>query len=161
MPMAQDRFYFWRGYYDAMRLLPEADAGRLAMAICQYAFDGTEPDLSDSLALRLAWTMVADQVRESVEIGRKQAQGGRNSGRSRRAKKKNEVTSEDTSEVTSEVSSNVRYGNVPSGCAPSLEAQALAAGGGREGGSGEAGGEPPTPLSDEEVMSKLAALGLS
>lgn len=150
--VAQDRFYFWHGYWDAMRLLTDEDAGRLAKALCQYAFEGTEPDLSDSPMLRLAWTMVADQVRESVEIGRKQAQGGRNSGRSRRAGKKREVTSE----VTSEVSSNVRYSNVPSGCAPSLEARALAAQG---GGGGGADADCPT-MTEEEVDERLAALGL-
>ena len=154
--VAQDRFYFWHGYWDAMRLLTDEDAGRLAKALCQYAFEGTEPDLSDSPMLRLAWTMVADQVRESVEIGRKQAQGGRNSGRSRRAGKKREVTSEHTSEVTSEVSSNVRYSNVPSGCAPSLEARALAA---KEGGESIAEQDGP-PMTEEEVDERLAELGL-
>ena len=41
--MAQDRFYFWRGYYDAMEYLSDEEAGRLFRAICAYAFEGEAP----------------------------------------------------------------------------------------------------------------------
>ena len=46
--MAQDRFYFWRGYYDAMEYLSDEEAGMLFRAICAYAFDGEEPDFTDN-----------------------------------------------------------------------------------------------------------------
>lgn len=122
--MAQDRFYFWRGYYDAMEYLSDEEAGMLFRAICAYAFDGEEPDFTDNRLMQVAWTMVADNVAESVDMGRRSSKGGVKSGetrrvnatkkpaRKRRHKGGSEGGSEAPSEGGSEVSSNVRYGNV-------------------------------------------------
>ena len=87
--MAQsERFYFWRGYYDALKKLPDSERrDAFVMAICRYAFDGEEPDFGGDMILDFAWAIVADQVHESVEIGRKMAERGRKSGESRRAKR--------------------------------------------------------------------------
>ena len=87
--MAQsERFYFWRGYYDALKKLPDAESrDAFVMAICRYAFESEEPDFKGDRLLDFAWSIVADQVHESVEIGRKMAERGRRSGEARRAKK--------------------------------------------------------------------------
>lgn len=87
--MAQsERFYFWRGYYEALRKLPDAESrDAFVMAICRYAFENEEPDFDGDRLLDFAWAIVADQVHESVEIGRKMAERGRRSGESRRNKK--------------------------------------------------------------------------
>lgn len=87
--MAQsERFYFWRGYYDALKKLPDAESrDAFVMAICRYAFENEEPDFDGDRLLDFAWAIVADQVHESVEIGRKMAERGRRSGESRRSKK--------------------------------------------------------------------------
>ena len=81
--MAQsERFYFWRGYWDAIRKLPDAETrDRFVTAICAYAFDGTEPDFTGEPMLDFAWSLVADQVRESVQIGVKQSAYGKRGGR--------------------------------------------------------------------------------
>ncbi len=80
--MAQsERFYFWRGYYDAMTYLNDDEVGRLFRAICAYAFDGDEPDFGDERLLQVAWTMVADTARESVELGKRASEYGRQGGR--------------------------------------------------------------------------------
>lgn len=80
--MAQsDRFYFWRGYYDAMEYLTDEEAGKLIRAICAYAFDGAEPDFSDNRLMQVAWTMVANSAQESVEMGRKARESGKTGGR--------------------------------------------------------------------------------
>ena len=121
--MAQDRFYFWRGYYDALATLQtDEQRGRFVMAICQYAFCGEVPDLSDDPILRFAWMVVRDQVAESVEIGRKQSERGSKGGRPKKTTAK--TTAKSGVKSTAE---SVRYGNVPSGYAPSLTAPALAA----------------------------------
>ena len=87
--MAQsERFYFWRGYYDALKKLPDAESrDAFVMAICRYAFENEEPDFEGDRLLEFAWAIVADQVHESVEIGRKMAERGRRSGERRKAKK--------------------------------------------------------------------------
>ena len=80
--MAQsERFYFWRGYYDAMDYLTDDEVGRLFRAICAYAFDGTEPDFGGERVLQVAWTMVADTARESVEMGKRASEYGKKGGR--------------------------------------------------------------------------------
>lgn len=87
--MAQsERFYFWRGYYDAMRKIPtDEQRGRFIMAMCAYAFDGVEPDLSDDLILDIGWSLVADGSRESVRKGVEQSQRGTLGGRPTKGRK--------------------------------------------------------------------------
>lgn len=82
--MATDRFYFWRGYYDALKKLEPSDGYRLVMAMCSYAFDGDEPDLSDSYPLDVTWQVLRDQVSESVAIGQRMAEIGAKGGSSKR-----------------------------------------------------------------------------
>ena len=98
--MAQsERFYFWRGYYDALKKLPDAESrDAFVMAICRYAFESEEPDFQGNRLLDFAWAIVADQVHESVELGRKMAERGRRSGEARRAKRDSEQCSEQCSE---------------------------------------------------------------
>jgi hypothetical protein len=121
--MAQsERFYFWRGYYDALKKLPDAESrDAFVMAICRYAFDNEEPDFEEDRLLDFAWSLVADQVHESVEIGRKMAERGRRSGESRRGKKdgtnsvRNSVRNE---EKGTEVTGTVGAGASLEGSAP-------------------------------------------
>ena len=187
--MAQDRFYFWRGYYDALSLLPtDAQRGRFVLAICAYAFDGEEADLSDDPVLPFAWALVRDQVRESVEIGRKQSERGQMGGRPKGGRTKHggaKTTAESTAKTTAlsgaesgaettaeSGAESVRYGSVPSGCAPSLDAQALAATGTHgDGGDGQRGHrlDPHDPWAgvtvpertDEEIEAHLRELGVT
>lgn len=114
--MAADRFYFWRGYYNALAMLPtDEQRGQFVMAMCEYAFDGTEPELSDPMQ-QIAWAVIEGQVRESVEIGRKQSERGKKGGRPRKSAKKSGVKTTALSGVESGVEStaeSVRYGKVP------------------------------------------------
>lgn len=41
----RDTFVFYKSYYDAMKYMSEQDAYRLFQAICQYIFEGTQPEL--------------------------------------------------------------------------------------------------------------------
>jgi len=93
--MAQsDRFYFWRGYYDALLMLPTPEQrDALTMGICAYAFDGEEPDFSRDPVLSVVWQVIRDQVAESVAIGREMAERGRKSGEARRKKSTKEQRS--------------------------------------------------------------------
>lgn len=81
--MAQsERFYFWRGYYEALKKLPDAESrDEFVMAICRYAFENEEPDFEGDRLLDFAWAIVSEQVHESVEIGRKMAERGRRGGK--------------------------------------------------------------------------------
>ena len=97
--MAQsERFYFWRGYWDAIRKLPDAETrDRFVTAICAYAFDSVEPDFTGEPMLDFAWSLVADQVRESVQIGVKQSERGKRGGR---PSKRGKSTAKSTAKTT-------------------------------------------------------------
>ena len=105
--MAQsDRFYFWRGYYDALKLLPDPHSREmLVMGMCQWAFDGVEPSFSDNPLMQLAWALVRDQVAESVEIGRDASRRGSMGGRPPKGKKTSAKSRAKTSAKTSALSS--------------------------------------------------------
>ena len=79
--MAERRFYFWESYAKAFELLTDGEAGRFIKACCAFAFDGKEPDFSDSAKLEFAFGMVRGQLAASVEIGTRAAESGRKGGR--------------------------------------------------------------------------------
>jgi len=117
--MAQsERFYFWRGYYDAMEYLTDDEVGRLFRAICAYAFDGEEPSFENERLMQVAWTMVADTTRESVEMGKRASEGGRKSGEARRDKAQSKGVRKGVrkppSKGVAKGASNVGYGSTPS-----------------------------------------------
>lgn len=88
--MATDKFSFWVAYRNALRTLAPEDGYWFVMALCDYAFDDVEPDFSERPSLEFAWLLIRDQVAESVEISRRNAEKGRKSGEARRGKKQNE-----------------------------------------------------------------------
>ena len=121
-----DRFYFWRSYWDALSKLPDdATRGVFVSAMCRCAFEGVEPDFGGDLMLDFAWSMVSSQIRESVEIGRRSSANGKEGGRGHRKgrpKKGTESTplstplgtAKSTPESTPERDAeSVRYSNVP------------------------------------------------
>lgn len=129
--MAQDRFFFWRGYYDAMMMLDDADAGRLVKMLGAYAFEGIEPEV-ESGAIGVAWLAIRDQARESVEIGRLATEYGKRGGRPKKGEEKNKKRDPERGPLTTpkrvpkrgpeRVPESVRYGKVPistDGCAHS------------------------------------------
>lgn len=134
--MAQDRFYFWRGYWDALRQLPNDETrGMFVAAMCRYAFEDTEPEFDDKM-LEFAWLFIKDQIAESVEIGRAQSERGKRGGRPSKSKKTTAKTTalsgaksgvKSGAETTAESGAeSVRYGNVPSASRTSAGADALA-----------------------------------
>lgn len=149
--MAKDRFLFWRSYYDALELLDDADAGRLVKAMCAFAFDEDETDLSDSPALRLAWTMISGEIRESVESGRYASESGKRGGRPRKTKTPPlRDPKRDPERVPESVS---KYVSTSSVGAASLDAQPPAA---QEGSRAP---EPPSfDLTPEEARAEVLRL---
>ena len=79
--MATERFYFWRAYYDTLGMLSDEEAGVLVKAMCAYAFDGEEPDFTGHRDASLLWTITRDQIAESVALGKRQSEYGKQGGR--------------------------------------------------------------------------------
>lgn len=87
--VAQDRFYYWKGYHDALVSLGSYElAGRFVIGMGQYVFEGVEPDFSDCPMLKFAWIAIRDAIKESVEIGRKQSEYGKRGGRPKKDEKR-------------------------------------------------------------------------
>lgn len=121
--MSKRRFSFWESYYSALKKIKsDADKGRFVCGICQRVFDGTEPDFSDDPVLDALYTIISDQVEESVTLFERASEGGRKSAQKRRSKRgaqKVEGGSEGGSEGGCEGGSQggseriVRYSKVP------------------------------------------------
>ena len=124
--MAERRFYFWESYAKAFGLLTDAEAGRFVKACCAFAFDGKEPDFSDSAKLEFAFGMVCGQLAMSVEIGTRAAESGRRGGRPPKkttAKRGAKSSAKTTPESSAESDMNMKV-NV--GTAASLDGSASA-----------------------------------
>ncbi len=111
--VAQDRFYYWKGYHDALVSLGSYElAGRFVIGMGQYVFEGVEPDFSDCPMLKFAWIAIRDAIKESVEIGRKQAERGRKGGRSSKKQSEKSTALSTALSGASSTASSVGYGNV-------------------------------------------------
>ena len=76
------QFTFFRSYYEALKSLPKKEREPVMMAICSYALDGEEPELS---GIALA---IFSLVKPTIDIGRKRAESGKQGGSKPKAKSK-------------------------------------------------------------------------
>ena len=81
MATDSDSFKMWRGYYNALKLLPTAEQrDQFFMGLCGYVFDGIEPTFTDPAA-EFGFTMVRESAKRSMEIAAKARENGSSGGR--------------------------------------------------------------------------------
>ena len=66
--MERKQFTWYRSYYDALKELPEEEFRAIVLAVCAYALDGEEPELSG--VARAIFTL----IRPTLEVGRSKAE---------------------------------------------------------------------------------------
>ena len=66
--MERKQFTWYRSYYDALKELPAEEFRDIVLAVCAYALDGEEPDLSG--VARAIFTL----IRPTLEVGRSRAE---------------------------------------------------------------------------------------
>ena len=66
--MERKQFTWYRSYYDALKELPAEEFRDIVLAICAYALDGEEPELSG--VARAIFTL----IRPTLEVGRSKAE---------------------------------------------------------------------------------------
>ena len=66
--MERKQFTWYRSYYDALKELPAEEFRDIVMAVCAYALDGEEPELSG--VARAIFTL----IRPTLEVGRSKAE---------------------------------------------------------------------------------------
>lgn len=66
--MERKQFTWYRSYYDALKELPAEEFRDIVLAVCAYALDGEEPDLSG--VARSIFTL----IRPTLEVGRSRAE---------------------------------------------------------------------------------------
>lgn len=74
--MASDCFKFWDSYYDALRRVDDATAGRLVKALCADVFCDEEPDFSDDPMLGMVYDVMRGQAVQSRDISRQARENG-------------------------------------------------------------------------------------
>lgn len=66
--MERKQFTWYRSYYDALKELPAEEFRDIVLAVCAYALDGEEPNLSG--VARAIFTL----IRPTLEVGRSKAE---------------------------------------------------------------------------------------
>ena len=66
--MERKQFTWYRSYYDALKELPAEEFRDIVLAVCAYALDGDEPELSG--VARAIFTL----IRPTLEVGRSKAE---------------------------------------------------------------------------------------
>lgn len=69
--MERKQFTWYRSYYDALKELPAEEFRDIVLAVCAYALDGEEPELSG--VARAIFTL----IRPTLEVGRSKAENRR------------------------------------------------------------------------------------
>lgn len=84
--MERGQFTFYRSYYEAIRTLSAKDREKLIMAICEYALDEKEPELSGAAAACFVL------VRPTLDVGRRKSENrtGTNQKQTKNKTKTNE-----------------------------------------------------------------------
>ena len=79
--MATDSFKFWDSYYDALKTLETSDQrSDFIMALCQYVFEGVEPEFSDKM-VEFGFMLIRKQAELSKEIANTARENGKRGGR--------------------------------------------------------------------------------
>lgn len=91
MAGTKDTAVFFRSIYEAERLIPEEDRGKLSVAVQAYLFDGAEPDEEAMPPLvRMAWVCHKPVLKAHVEKTSPKTAGPAPSGRRKAEPKKAE-----------------------------------------------------------------------
>lgn len=68
--MERKQFTFYRSYYEAVKVLPKKEQTAVLLAICGYALDGIEPNLSGTAK------GIFELTRPTLDAARRKAEGG-------------------------------------------------------------------------------------
>ena len=80
--MARSAFRLTESHYEALaRFEGDEDRGRFIMGLCAFAFDGIEPDFSDSPTLDVAFACMRDEVERQMDESRRNSANGARGGR--------------------------------------------------------------------------------
>lgn len=80
--MIRESFVFYRSFYEAFDGIPDDVFCDVMRALCQYALDGVEPELTG--VSRMAWKLIKPQIdanNRRYENGKKGAEHGKKGGR--------------------------------------------------------------------------------
>ena len=83
--MADVNFRFWPSYRETLRRLGAEDGYALVMALCDYVFDGTEPEFEPGTPLYFAWPTIAAQAGESAAMSKRMAEIGAKGGSAKKS----------------------------------------------------------------------------
>lgn len=83
--MGRKQFTFYRSYYDAVVELPKKDQVAVILAICGYALDETEPELTGTAKA------VFSLIRPNLDASRRKAESGKCGGNAKQTRSKLEA----------------------------------------------------------------------
>lgn len=88
--MERNQFTFYRSYYEAVRELPKKEQSAVMLAICAYALDEEEPNLTGTAKA------IFSLVRPTLDASRRKAISGKTGGERKQAESKTEANGKQT-----------------------------------------------------------------
>lgn len=88
--MERKQFTFYRSYFEAVKELPKREQCAVILAICDYALDENEPNLTGTAKA------IFSLIRPTLDASRRKANGGMNGSPKKDSGKINESSDEDT-----------------------------------------------------------------
>lgn len=90
-------FTFFASYYEALQYLPDEDCGAVIKAICEFVFNGNEPQFADPI-LKGYWALILPTLERSI----KRARAGRIGGQSGAGVPRNEGNNHASKSIASQ-----------------------------------------------------------
>lgn len=91
--MDRSQFTFYRSYYEALKQLPQKEQGPAAMALCEYALNGADTQLTGGAAIVLLL------AKPTLDSGRKKASNGKRGGSKPKANEKQTESKEEANDI--------------------------------------------------------------
>lgn len=88
--MERNQFTFYRSYYEAVRELPKKEQSAVMLAICAYALDEEEPNLTGTAKA------IFSLVRPTLDASRRKAISGKSGGERKQTESKTEANDKQT-----------------------------------------------------------------
>ena len=96
------QFTFYASYYDAVKKLSKKDQLSLLMAICAYAIDGVDANLSGGAASAFIL------IKPTLDASRRKAESGKRGGNSKQSESKQQANDKQTSEFDKQNEANCK-----------------------------------------------------
>lgn len=108
--MERKQFTFYRSYYEAVRELPKKEQCAVILAICGYALDEKEPELTGTAKA------IFSLIRPTLDSSRRKAESGKAGGKAKQTESKPQANAEQTAREKENEIENKKENEIENEC---------------------------------------------